>query len=290
MAGRASTASRGRAAERAGKAGKSAARAGAGTGQVQSLERALRLLKALAATSDGMSLSELALVAGLPTSTTHRLLTTLEAERFVRLDAAEGHWQIGVEAFRVGNAFARTRDLAAIARPYLRRLMEETGETANLYLAVDGEAVCMAQVECRQMMRAIARPGGRVLMHCSGVGKAILAGLEPEEVQAVLRRHGLPRLTERTLDTPRRLEAALAEIRARGWALDDEEHAIGLRCVAAAVLDEHGRPLGAVSVSGPSVRLPDERLADLAAAVRRSARELTRAAGGAEPGELVPER
>ena len=249
----------------------------------------MRLLKALAATSDGMTLSELALVVGLPVSTTHRLLTTLESERFVRLDPAEGHWQIGVEAFRVGNAFARIRDLAAIARPHLRRLMEETGETANLYLAVDGEAVCMAQVECRQTMRAIARPGGRVPMHASGVGKAILAGLEPEEVQAVLRRHGLPRLTERTIDTPRRLEAALAEIRSRGWALDDEENALGLRCVAAAILDEHGRPQAAVSVSGPSVRLPDERLAELAAAVRRTARELTRAIGGAEPDRTAPE-
>ena len=236
-----------------------------------------------------MTLSELALVVGLPVSTTHRLLTTLESERFVRLDPVEGRWQIGVEAFRVGNAFARTRDLVAIARPHLRRLMEETGETANLYLAVDGEAVCMAQVECRQTMRAIARPGGRVPMHASGVGKAILAGLEPEEVQAVLRRHGLPRLTERTIDTPRRLEAALAEIRSRGWALDDEENALGLRCVAAAILDEHGRPQAAVSVSGPSVRLPDERLAELAAAVRRTARELTRAIGGTEPDLTAPE-
>ncbi len=236
-----------------------------------------------------MSLSELALVSGLPTSTVHRLLATLEAERFVRLDPAEGHWQIGVEAFRVGNAFARTRDLVAIARPYLRRLVEATGETANLYLAVDGEAVCMAQVECRQMMRAIARPGGRVLMHCSGVGKAILAALEPEEVHAVLRRHGLPRLTERTIDTPRRLEAALAEIRDRGWALDDEEHAIGLRCVAAAIRDENARPVGAVSVSGPSVRIPDTRLVELAAAVRHTARELTLAIGGEEPAPTDPQ-
>jgi IclR family acetate operon transcriptional repressor len=227
-----------------------------------------------------MSLSELALVAGLPVSTAHRLLTTLEAERFVRLDPAEGHWQIGVEAFRVGNAFARTRDLVALARPLLRRLVDATGETANLYLAVDGEAVCMAQVECRQMMRAIARPGGRVPMSCSGVGKAILSRLAVEEVQAIVRRHGLPRLTERTIDTPRRLEAALAEIRARGWALDDEEHALGMRCVAAAILDENGRPAGAVSVSGPSVRLPDDRLPELAAAVRGCARELTRASGG----------
>ncbi|MDW8342695.1 MAG: IclR family transcriptional regulator C-terminal domain-containing protein [Geminicoccaceae bacterium] len=260
------------------------------SGRVQSLERALKLLKTLSAATEGMTLSELALVVGLPASTVHRLLTTLEAERFVRFDPAEATWRIGVEAFRVGNAFARSRDLVAIARPYLRRLMEDTGETANLYLAVDGEAVCMAQVECRQMMRAIARPGGRVAMHASGVGKAILAGLPSEEVHAVLRRHGLPKLTERTIDTPRKLEAELAAIRSRGWALDDEEHALGLRCVAAAILDEHGRPAGAISVSGPSVRIPDGRLPELAAAVCRTARELTRAIGGDEPARASSER
>lgn len=242
----------------------------------------MRLLKALAGATDGMTLSELALVVGLPASTTHRLLTTLEGERFVRFDPALATWQIGVEAFRVGNAFVRSRDLVATARPYLRRLMEETGETANLYLFVDGEAVCMAQVECRQMMRAIARPGGRVALHASGVGKAILACLPLEEVHAVLRRDGLPKLTERTIDTPRRLESTLQEIRARGWALDDEEHALGLRCVAAAIRDEFDRPMGAVSVSGPSVRIPDARLPELAAAVQRTALELTRAIGGRE--------
>ena len=124
-----------------------------------------------------MTLSDVAQLVGLPPSTAHRLLTTLQQERFVRFDGAAHVWQVGVEAFVIGNAFVRTRDVVVMARPYLRRLMEEGGETANLYLEQDGEAICMAQVECRQMMRAIARPGGRVQMHCSGAGKAILGWL-----------------------------------------------------------------------------------------------------------------
>lgn len=258
-----------------------------GPQQVRSLLRALNILKTLAGTGDGMTLADVAQIVGLAPSTAHRLLTTLESERFVRFDAEQHHWQIGVQAFTVGNAFARNRDVVAIARPYLRRLMEESGETANLYLAIDGEAICMAQVECRQMMRAIARPGGRVLMHCSGVGKAILAHVPETELGATLRRHGLPRLTERTLDTPKKLRQHLELVRARGWSLDDEEHAVGMRCVAAAIADEAGTPLAAISLSGPAARITDERVQDLGRLVQGIAGELTAAIGGVVPASVV---
>ena len=153
-------------------------------GQVQSLTRALAILAVLAESGDGMTLSDVAQIVGLPPSTVHRLLTTLQQERFVRFEP-QGHlWQIGVEAFVVGSAFVRTRDVVGAARPFMRRLMEESGETVNLYVEHEGEAICMSQVECRQMMRAIARPGGRVKMHCSGAGKAMLAFLPDGEVTA----------------------------------------------------------------------------------------------------------
>ena len=248
--------------------------------QVQSLTRALGILNTLAGTGEGMTLTDISQIVGLAPSTAHRLLTTLEAERFVRFDAAESLWQVGVQAFTVGNAFARNRDIVGIARPYLRRLMEESGETANLYLAVDGEAICMAQVECRQMMRSIARPGGRVLMHCSGVGKALLAFMAEEELTRVLRRHGLPRTTEKTLDTPKKLREDLALVRARGWAFDDEEHAVGMRCVAAVILDETGNSIAAISLSGPTARIVDDRVPTLGKQIRQIADDLTLAVGG----------
>jgi len=249
-------------------------------GQVQSLTRALALLEAVARSHDGLTLTELAQTVGLAPSTAHRLLTTLQQARFARFDPVGSVWQVGVQAFIVGNAFARTRDVTMMARPYLRRLMEESGETANLYLVEEGEAVCMGQVETRQMMRAIARPGGRVKMHCAGVGKAMLAWLPEREVGKILERHGLPSFTERTLTTPKALRAELAEVRARGYAIDDEEHEIGLRCVAAPVLDEHGAPLAGLSVSGPTARIPDHRLALLGGLVVDTARAVTAEIGG----------
>ena len=141
---------------------------------VQSLTRALSILDALAASDDGLTLTTLARQVALPPSSAHRLLTTMQRQRFVRFDQASMSWQIGVQAFLVGNAFARTRDVAVLAKPYMRQLMEECGETVNLYVLSGRESIiCMGQVQCHQTIRAISRPGGQVRMHGSAAGKAM---------------------------------------------------------------------------------------------------------------------
>ncbi|MBY8974545.1 helix-turn-helix domain-containing protein [Rhodobacteraceae bacterium NNCM2] len=255
------------------------------SGQVRSLTRALSLLRHLAASSDGMTLTELAEASGLPPSTTHRLLTTLEAERFVRPDSSGGIWRIGVASFFVGSAFARSRDILTMARPYLRRLMEMSGETSNLFLENDSEAVCIGQIESRHAMRAITGVGGRVMLHSSGAGKALLAFLEPAR-QAMLVNTMTYRIVTPTTITDREgLTKELARIRAAGYAIDDEEHALGLRCVAAPVFDEFGHSAAAISVSGPAARIPSDRLAALGKLVAQAAAEATREYGGIIPSE-----
>lgn len=249
-------------------------------GAVQSLTRGLQLLQRLGENEGGAMLTDLAQTVGLPNSTTHRLLTTLEAMGFARQTPDLGLWQVGVEAFRVGNAFLRSRDIVEQARPHLYRLMEEAGETANLALLHEGRAMMVYQVECHEMMRMIVRIGSAVPMHASGVGKAMLAAMSEEEVKAVLHRHGLNRYTSHTVDSPARLAEEITAARSRGFALDDEEHAIGLRCAAAAILDEEGHPLGAISISGPAARLSRERLLELGARVAREAAGITRDLGG----------
>lgn len=253
------------------------------SGQVRSLTRALTMLRHLAESGDGMSLTELSEAASLPPSTTHRLLTTLESERFVRPDPHGGLWRIGVAAFFVGTAFARSRDKLSLARPYLRRLMETSGETANLFVESDGEAICIGQIESRHAMRAITGVGGRVLLHSSGAGKVLLAHMEAARRQRILATMALPRETPRTVTDRGRLEAALNEICNLGYAIDDEEHALGLRCVSAPLFDELGRAVAAVSVSGPSARIPVERLPILGRMVAQAALEATRDYGGTAP-------
>ena len=253
------------------------------SGQVQSLVRALSLLSTVARASEGLSLTDLSEMLALAPSTAHRLLTTLQQEGFVRFDRATNLWQVGLQAFVVGSTFVRSRDVVAIARPYMRRLMEDSGETVNLAIENEGEAVYLSQVECHAMMRAIARPGGRAKMHCSGVGKAILAWLPEPRVKRILQRHGMPPATERTLTSPSRLRRDLESVRERGFAIDDEEHAVGLRCVAATIFDEHGAPLAALSLSGPLARIDDRRLRAMGELVRAAAEQVTGAAGGALP-------
>ncbi len=253
------------------------------TGQVRSVTRALTLLRTLAGSANGMSLSETAAEAGLAASTAHRILTTLESEHFVRFDQTDSLWRIGVDAFTTGAAFLRTRDVIALTRPYLRRLMEQTGETANVFLETGGEVLCMEQVESRHSMRAITRVGGKVRMHCSGAGKAMLAFMPDESRAKIIAHHGLPRETATTITDLAGLDSALRQIRARGYAVDDGENAEGIRCVAAPVLNETGVPAAAISVSGPAARIDDAKLAHLGAIVSKVAMEVTRSFGGCDP-------
>jgi len=254
-----------------------------GASQVQSLSRALGLLECIADADVGITLSDLAQRVGLAASTTHRLLNTLEQHGFAALDADRGVWFIGVKAFTVGNAFLADRDVVGIARPFMRRLMEESGESVNLAILDQREVVFLSQVQCREMMRMLVRLGGRAPVHASGAGKALLAALPPADLRARVTAHGLAGFTASTLVTPDALAADLERVRARGYAFDDEEHAVGLRCVAATVHDEHGDAVAAMSLSGPRARITDDRIESLGRMVVRTADDVTLAMGGAVP-------
>ncbi len=250
---------------------------------MQSLVRALTLVNRLAAVDDGMALTEAAQQVGLSLSTTHRLLTTLEQERYVHFDPERRLWSVGVHAFVAGSAFLRTRNLTALARPQMRMLMEQNEETVNLAVEDQFEAIYLSQVECRQMMRAFARPGGRVPLHCSSVGKALLSAMPDGDLARVLHQRGLPRLTVKTISTTAALRRDLAVARQQGYAVDDEENAVGLRCVAAVVFNENREAVAAISVSGPLVRITDGRIPHLGDQVRRGADAITAQLGGVLP-------
>jgi IclR family acetate operon transcriptional repressor len=250
-------------------------------GTVQSLDRGLRIL-AIVAEGSGLSLSEVAEASGLPASTAYRMLTTLENHGMVEFDKTDQLWSIGVETYRMGSAFLRRRKLVDRARTVMQELMEATGETANLGVAEDDCVVFVSQVETHQAIRAFFRPGTRTAFHASGIGKAILAHLDSERVDAIIRRAGLEAFTEKTLSTLPVLRDDLAAIKARGWSVDDEERNLGMRCVAAAIFNEFGEPIGGVSVSGPTVRVTPERVARIGPMVRDAAAQVTAMIGGME--------
>ena len=255
----------------------------ANDGKNQSLVRAMTLLERLSLTASGMTLTDLSQQLGMPSATTHRLLNTFEEMGYVGHDSTLGLWFIGLKTFSVGNAFLNRRDFIATARPYMRRLVDQSGETVNLAVIDDGEVVYVGQVQSPEMMRMIVKLGSRSPIHASGVGKTLLASMTEKGVSTILQRKGLARFTDRTIDNPADLRVELSHIRKLGYALDDEEHSVGLRCVAATIFDENGVALAGLSLSGPKARITDSRLTDLGAAIRQMADEVTAALGGQKP-------
>ncbi len=251
--------------------------------RVQSVDRAMSLLEALAEEDEGCRLIDLANRTNLSSSTAHRLLTTLQRRHFVQFDPSEGVWHIGRQSFVVGAGFVRRRNYVATALPFLRRLRDMTRETANLGLTEDGDIVVVSQAESREIMRAITRVGGRVPMANSAMGKAMLATFPPEEVATSVAIRGMHRYTPHSIQRMSALKVELEAVRANGYAVDNEEYQVGLRCIAAAVYNSHSEPLCAVSVSGLSARLTDDRVEPIGEVVARIARELTTALGGLPP-------
>lgn len=252
---------------------------------VQSVDRALRLLEILGAEDAGCRLTDLAARADLPPSTAHRLLTALEKRHFVEFNRTETIWHVGRQAFAVGATFVRERNFVAAALPFLRHLRDKTRETANLGVVQDGEVIFLTQVESREIMRAITRVGGRAPMVCSGIGKAILATYAPEDVTAIAKRYGLKRMTPHSIAKLADLRANLQNVRDAGYAVDNEEFVPGLRCIASAVYNQLGEPICAISISGLSSRITEDRVAQLGTLVREAAVNMTKATGGAMPAQ-----
>ena len=249
-------------------------------GEVQSLDRAMALLEILAL-REGLGLSELGRQAELPPSTAHRLLTTLQRRALVTHDPATGLWTVGVGLFRMGSAYLRIRKLPEIARPVIRGLLDEVGETVNVTMIDRREVVCVAQAESHAPMRAFFRLGRRLPLHASAAGKAILAAASGELREELLTGIKYERFTAGTLTSRKPLLADVAGAAARGWAIDDEEHTVGMRCVSAAILNEWLEPAGAVSISGPAVRLEYAHLDVLGSRVRSVADVLSGLFSGA---------
>ncbi|MFK7869637.1 MAG: IclR family transcriptional regulator [Roseobacter sp.] len=253
-------------------------------GTLQSLDRALNILVGVAK-AERATLTDLSLTLGVPTATTHRILTTLQKHGFVTFDEEQQDWRIGIEAYRTGAAFMNRMSLTEASRPFMRRLMERTGETANLAIPDGSEVVFVGQVETLNPIRAFFARGSRTSMHASGTGKAILSALPETEVRARLMETGLTAFTENTLTTPNALFSDLSLTRARGWSFDKEERHNGMSCIGSVIYDEHEEPCGGVSISGPSTRFDDVRVPELGATVAATAMEITRSIGGRHPSD-----
>ena len=249
---------------------------------VQALDRALGLLEVLAASS-GLTLSELAEQSEQAIATVYRALVTLQARGMVEVEEPAQVWHIGAGAFRIGSAFLRRTKVVERARGPMERLMRETGETASLGMDVGDEVLFLAQVETANAIRAFFPPGTKGPMHVSGIGKALLAWYSAEKLQDLLARKGLERFTSLSLSSIESLERDLARSRERGFAIDDQERAEGMRSVAAPIFNADAEPIAALAVSGPAFRMGLSDATRYGALVRAAADQVTEATGGVRP-------
>ncbi len=240
------------------------------TGGVQSIARAFRLLEIVATNGGVMGLSQLAVESGFTLPTIHRAVRTLVDLGYLRQEPSR-QYALGPRLLLLAESSSTM--LNTLAAPHLRRLVEQLGETANLALLDSDRIAYVAQVPGRHSMRMFTEVGRRVLPHCTAVGKVLLATTPTAEVHELLLRTGMPRYTDRTFTDAASFDAELDRTRERGYAVDEGEQEVGVRCVAVAVAQAGPRPVArlAVSISGPAPRMTDALLTEAVPALRGAA-------------------
>jgi len=234
-----------------------------GTYKVQALDRAFAVLDLLGESSTPLGLAQVASSLQLHKSTAHRFLMVLERHRMVERTPG-GKFRLGLRLFDFGNRAIEQYDLRDRAQPHLRRLVAETEETAHLCIMEASRVIYIDKIEPARSVRMITRVGASNPMHCTSVGKAILAFLPEDRAAEVVRRTKFERFTHRTIASAEALRTEMEKTRRRGYAVDDEEFEEGLRCIAVPLLDAQRLPVAAVSVSGPSFRVTAQKLPSIA--------------------------
>lgn len=246
---------------------------GAGRYRVQSVDRAVDVIEALAAADGGLGVTELARELGRAKSAVFAILQTLEERGLVESSgvAPARRYFLGLALARLGQRAASQVSLLDVALPYLHQLTAHSEQSSRVGVLSQGSVVVLGQVDGPSSVRFDLNMGGRERLHCTGMGKAILAQFSDEEALALVGETGLPRFTERTIDSPEALLAELATIRVRGFAIDDEEDAEGIFCIGAPLRDHTGQCCGAVSITGIKARFRAQGIAPLCRAVAEAA-------------------
>ncbi len=223
--------------------------------RIQSVARALAILDGLAEARRELALHEIAERLGLAKSTTHGLISTLKDFGYIEQCAFTSKYKLGLRLFEVGSIVALGWDVRTVAAPYIQKLLEEMRETVHLVILDKHKVLYIDKRETSESLRIASQVGMRLPAHCTGVGKVIMAYLEPEETREIIARKGLPQYTRNTITDAVVLEAELSKVRKQGYAVDNQEIMDSLRCVAAPIRNQTGKIVSATSISGPISRM-----------------------------------
>ncbi|WP_409290266.1 IclR family transcriptional regulator [Peribacillus sp. SCS-37] len=246
---------------------------------VKSVSRALDIITLVSLKKGGLGVTEIANQIDINKSSVYRILSTLVQYGYIEQDSETGRYKLGYKFLEISSKLLESIDLRAEARPYLQELENLTNEVIHLVVYDQGEVVYIEKLEGNETLRMHSKVGKRAPMHCTSVGKAILAYLPSNVVIDILDRKGMPMHTDKTITNKDRFLQELIEVKKRGYALDLEENEYGITCIAVPIFDHLGKVIAAVSISGPTLRMADQRMLQLQAQMLHIGKEISKRLG-----------
>jgi DNA-binding IclR family transcriptional regulator len=247
-------------------------------GAVKSVYRAVKILEAFDA-DEGMTVTEISKRFNFPKSSVHQILNTLTNENMLKKDPVTNKYFLGIKLFILGDKARANLEIRKVATPFLRRLKDKFNETVHLTLLDNDEVLYIECLESSKLLRTFSVLGYRAPLHCTAVGKAMMAFLPPEDLDRVIQNKGLPKFTKNTITDKKTLVKELNTISTRGYSVDNIEHEQGVRCVGAPIRNHEGHVFAAISVTWPSQRLTLSRIPKIAESVINTANEISRRLG-----------
>lgn len=255
-----------------------------------SVERALSILEAVGQRAGGLTNSEINKRLGIPKSSASYILRVLERRGYLHRDPETGRYRLGLALLTLSRGIETGQDVREAAQPVLKQLASRCRLTAHLGMIDQGEAVYVEKVEGPGLIKMNTWPGRRTDAHSTSIGKAIIAYYPESDVDAIAERRGLARRTPRTITSLPKLKRDLELVRKRGYAVDEEENNLGVRCIAAPVFDATGEVIASINVTGTTVQIPEDSVPEIAESVKDAARRISQKIGYRAPAPPTPIR
>ena len=242
---------------------------------VKSVSRALDIIMLISMKKGGLGVTEIANQMDINKSSVFRILSTLVQYGYVEQDRESGRYKLGYKFLEISSRLLESMDLRSEAKPFLQELESETNEVIHLVVYDEGEVVYIEKLEGNEILRMHSKVGKRAPMHCTSVGKAILAHLPQSVVFEILERKGMAVHTDKTITDKKVIIQELTDIRKNGFALDLEENEYGITCIAVPIFNHLGKVIAAVSISGPTIRMDGNRLKQLQPIMLRMGKKIS---------------
>ena len=227
---------------------------------IKSIVKAAEIIDLLTLSENPLSLSEMSKELNIAKSTLHGILGTLVHLEYVTQSDEDGKYSLGMKLFEIGSTISMRWDARRIARPYMESLAEKTGETIHLGVLRNGEVLYIDKKESSGSIRIVTETGLKLPAHCTGVGKVLLSGLDAVSLDSLIEKGKLEKYTDTTITDMKHLKKELGAVRKKGYAIDEQEFMVGLRCIATPIYDHAGEVTCAISISGPLVRMSGDIL------------------------------